>query len=67
MDVGFQMPDGANMISCLSDGAGPLTWLLVNINHFGILGIAIASILAIILAIWNRKRIIKEASLLENN
>jgi PTS system, IIc component len=67
MNVGFQMPEGANMISCISDGASPLTWALVNVNRFGTIGIVLVSIFAIALALWNRKRIIKEANELENN
>ena len=55
------------MISCISDGASPLTWALVNVNRFGTIGIVLVSIFAIALALWNRKRIIKEANELENN
>lgn len=61
INVGFQMPEGATMISSICDGANPLTWILVNINRFGLIGLLVAAAVAIAMAIWNRNRIIKEA------
>lgn len=59
--VGFAIPDGATTISSICDGANPLTWILVKINNFGIAGVVIAIAIAVVLAVWNRKRILKEA------
>lgn len=61
INVGFQMPEGATMISSICDGANPLTWLLVNINRFGLIGLLASAAVAIAMAIWNRNRIIKES------
>lgn len=61
INVGFQMPEGATMISSICDGANPLTWILVNINRFGLIGLLVSAAVAIAMAIWNRNRIIKEA------
>lgn len=63
-NVGFQFPEGAEFISSICDGANPLTWILVRANDFGIIGLILSGVVAVGLAIWNRMRILKEASLL---
>ncbi|MFV0381896.1 MAG: PTS galactitol transporter subunit IIC [Breznakia sp.] len=63
-NVNFAMPEGASMISSICDGANPLTWILVRLHDFGILGVGIAAIFATGLALWNRIRIKKEAETL---
>lgn len=60
-NVQFDM-GGAAAISSICDGANPLTWLIVRIG--GItngLGLAIIGIATLALAIWNKRRIHKEA------
>jgi len=42
-----------------------LTWLIVRINDFGWIGMAVIAVVAISLAIINRKRILKEAHEME--
>lgn len=59
--VKFAIPSGATTISSICDGANPLTWGLVRIHNFGVIGIAVGVVIALALAIWNRKRILKEA------
>jgi PTS system galactitol-specific IIC component len=59
--VGFSIPDGATTISSICDGANPLSWILVKANELGIVGVAVAVVIALALAIWNRQRILKEA------
>ena len=61
-NVQFDM-SGATAISSICDGANPLTWLITRVGTFanGIGMLAIAA-LAIVMAIWNRKRILKEAA-----
>lgn len=59
--VGFAIPEGATAISSICDGGNPLSWILVKANSFGVVGIAVAIVIALALAIWNRKRILKEA------
>lgn len=49
-------------ISSICDGANPLTWILVQFNKFGVIGIVLAVVLALALALWNRKRILKQAA-----
>lgn len=58
--VKFAIPSGAATISSICDGANPLSWILVK-AHSGIVGVIIAVVIAIGLAIMNRNRIIKEA------
>ena len=54
---------GAAQISSICDGANPLTWVIVRASSFlGVAGLGIAAVVAIILAVWNRKRILKEAA-----
>ena len=60
-NVQFDM-GGAAAISSICDGANPLTWLIVRIG--GIAngsGLAIIGIATLALAIWNKRRIHKEA------
>lgn len=59
--------NGASMISSICDGANPLTWLIVRLNDFGYIGIAILTVIAIGLAIMNRNRILKEAAEMHAN
>ena len=59
--VKFAIPEGATTISSICDGANPLTWVLVKIHNFGVVGIAVGVVIALGLALWNRKRILKEA------
>ena len=53
----------ATAISSICDGANPLTWLITRIGTIGNgIGMIAIAALAIVLAVWNRKRILKEAS-----
>lgn len=49
-------------ISSICDGANPLTWLLVQFNKMGVIGVVVLAALTIALAVWNRKRILKQAA-----
>ncbi|MBE6081554.1 MULTISPECIES: PTS galactitol transporter subunit IIC [Tissierellales] len=64
-NANYTMPSGATQISSICDGANPLTWLIVRINDFGWIGMAVIAVVAISLAIINRKRILKEAHEME--
>lgn len=66
-NVQFTMPEGATAISSICDGANPLTWIIVRLHNFGIIGTAIVAVIALGLAFWNRARIIKEAKILHQN
>ena len=35
IEAGFDMPEGATLISSICDGTNPLTWLLVNVSRAG--------------------------------
>ena len=60
-NVQFDM-GGAAAISSICDGANPLTWLIVRIGGIANgLGLAIIGIATLALAIWNKRRIHKEA------
>ena len=60
--VGFEIPDGATTISSICDGANPLSWIHVKAHELGIIGVAVAVVIALALAVWNRKRILKQAA-----
>lgn len=66
-NVGFKMPDGANLISSICDGANPLTWILVRISDLGVFGLILSALVAVGLAVWNRNRIIKEAKAMHSS
>lgn len=57
----YAMPKGATQISSICDGANPLTWAIVRLNNFGWIGMGIVAIVAVVLAVINRRRILKEA------
>lgn len=60
-NVNFDM-GGAAAISSICDGANPLTWLIVRLGGLGAgIGLAIPALFVVGLALWNRKRILKEA------
>ena len=61
-NVNFDM-GGAAAISSICDGANPLTWVITRAASFlGPIGLGIAAVVAIALAVWNRQRILKEAA-----
>ena len=60
-NVQFDM-GGAAAISSICDGANPLTWLIVRVGGIANgLGLAIIGVATLALAIWNKRRIHKEA------
>ncbi len=58
----YTMPTNATQISSICDGANPLTWAIVRLNDLGWIGMVIVAVVAIGLALMNRRRIIKEAA-----
>lgn len=46
-------------ISNLSDGANPLAWLTVQAGSYGVAGMALLVVVALVLAVWNRNRIVR--------
>lgn len=59
--INFAIPKGAATISSICDGANPLSWILVKAHSIGAVGVIVAVVIAVGLALMNRKRIIKEA------
>ncbi len=49
-------------ISSICDGANPLTWLMVQFGNWKLGGVILMAVLALVLAVWNRRRILKEAA-----
>lgn len=62
ISANYAMPSNATQISSICDGANPLTWAIVRLNNFGWAGMAVVAIIALALAVINRKRILKEAA-----
>lgn len=61
-NVNFDM-GGAAQISSICDGANPLTWIITRASsYFGIVGLGGTGVVALVLAFWNRNRILKEAA-----
>ena len=60
-NVNFDM-GGAAAISSICDGANPLTWVITRVGALGAgIGLVVLAVAAIVLALWNRKRIVAEA------
>jgi len=62
INANFQMPEGATMISSICDGANPLTWAITRLMEYKVVGAVITCIVALAMAIYNRRRIIKEST-----
>lgn len=58
----YALPSNATQISSICDGANPLTWAIVRLNDLGTIGMIIIAVVALGLALMNRKRILKEAA-----
>lgn len=61
INAGFDM-GSATAISSICDGANPLTWAITRLNFNPIVGIVVVGIIALGLALINRKKILKEAA-----
>lgn len=57
----FTLPEGSTLVSSICDGANPLTWAMVRLSGFGVIGVIIIAVIAIGLAVYNRSRIVKAA------
>ncbi|GMG97919.1 PTS galactitol transporter subunit IIC [Tepidimicrobium xylanilyticum] len=62
IDANFTMPEGASLISSICDGANPLSWIFAKTGGLDILGLVIMGVISIGLALYNRKRILKQSS-----
>ena len=67
LQSGFDIAGAAGsanaMISSLCDGANPLTFIFVFLSNInGYVCVGVTGVLAIVFAIWNRRRILKEAA-----
>jgi galactitol PTS system EIIC component len=60
INANFEMPEGAAMISSIVDGANPMSWAFTRLMEIKYVGIAIWTVIALGLAVINRRRIIKE-------
>lgn len=66
LDAGFDIAGATGAadttITSICDGANPLTWIITRLNGWlGFIGAGIVAAVAIVMAIWNRMRILKEA------
>lgn len=61
INAGFDM-GSATAISSICDGANPLTWAITRLNFNPIVGIVVVGVIALALALINRKKILKEAA-----
>lgn len=48
--------------SSICDGSNPLTWAFIKLSSFQWIGLAIAAVGCVALALWNRSKIVKEAA-----
>lgn len=55
IDAKFAIPEGATMIASICDGANPLTWAILMVMKYKVIGFAVLSIVAIALAVYNYK------------
>lgn len=62
INANFAIPEGAAMISSICDGANPMTWAITRLMELKVVGAVVIGVIALFLAIYNRKRIIKESA-----
>ncbi|MTI55045.1 PTS galactitol transporter subunit IIC [Geosporobacter ferrireducens] len=55
INANFQMPEGATQIASICDGANPLTWVLLQISKFKMIGAAILCAIVVGMAFLNQK------------
>lgn len=65
IEASFAMPEGATLISSICDGANPLAWVLTKISGLNTVGIIVMVVIALVIAFFNRTRILKEAKALK--
>lgn len=65
--AGVAVPSGALKISSICDGSSPLLWIFVKLMQFPMIGVGIITAVTLVLALVNRRRIIKEAVVLSGN
>lgn len=53
---------GAGNFSSLADGANPLTWVFYRMSGLGWIGIGVVGVVAVAMAVYNRRKILKEES-----
>lgn len=67
INAGFDM-GSASQISSICDGANPLTWAITRLHGINFaVGIAVVGVIALGLALINRKKIMKEAAEMHQN
>jgi len=61
IDAHFPIPEGAVEISSMASGASPFHWAMVRLHGLGPVGIIICAVVALAMALINRRKILKEA------
>lgn len=62
INAGIDLPAGAAQISSICDGSSPLLWVFVKLMELGTVGLVAITAATVALAIWNRRRIVKEST-----
>ncbi|WP_461207525.1 PTS galactitol transporter subunit IIC [Clostridium sp. DL1XJH146] len=65
VEANFDMPSGATLISSICDGFNPITWIYVKAMEFKAIGAIVASAVSVGMAVFNRRRILKEIAITE--
>jgi len=60
INANFPIPEGATMISSICDGANPLSWAFTRLMELEVVGAVLLIVVALGMAVYNRRRIIKE-------
>ena len=60
LNADFTMPKGVTMVSSLDEGGNPLIWTILRLIEYKKIGFIILAIISLILALYNRKRILEK-------
>ncbi|MGL9724712.1 hypothetical protein [Sodalis sp. (in: enterobacteria)] len=61
VSTGFSLPNGASSISSVDYAGAMLPWAMIQEFKFKVVGVVVLTVITLLLALWNRRKILQEA------
>lgn len=61
VSTGFSLPNGASSISSVDYAGAMLPWAMIQGFKFKVVGVVVLTVITVLLALWNRRKILQEA------
>ncbi|AHF76234.1 Galactitol permease IIC component [Sodalis praecaptivus] len=61
VSTGFSLPNGASSISSVDYAGAMLPWAMIQGFKFKVVGVVVLTVITLLLALWNRRKILQEA------